>query len=196
MIDVLFAEKDGVYSRIKSCNIWDIEKNALNYKGSNPVICHPPCQLWGRFAKINYKRWGGDHNKPKNDGGCFEFALNMVRKNGGVLEHPAYTYAWKEYDLIKPILGGWLYCGNDEYVCEVYQSSYGHLAAKKTWLFYKGKMPHNLNFTKIKGTHQIGFRDQRGKEKNKPTLSGKKASATPIKFANELIKLAKKSNLK
>jgi len=41
-------------------------------------------------------------------------------------------------------------------------------------------------------THQIGFRDQRGKENNKPTISGKRASATPIEFRDALLTLAKK----
>jgi hypothetical protein len=161
------------------------------FNGCNRVICHPPCQLWGRFAKINYKRWGGDHNKPKNDGGMFKFALDIVRKNGGVLEHPAFTYAWEEYSLPRPIDIGWRYIGNDEYVCEIWQSAYGHLARKRTWLFYKGKRPFELKWDRKDGSHQIGFYDQRGKDKNKPTLSGKKASATPTEFAKELIALAK-----
>ena len=34
-----------------------------------------------------------------------------------------------------------------------------------------------------------------GKKKNKPTLSGKKASATPPSFRSELVELARKSNI-
>jgi hypothetical protein len=45
------------------------------------------------------------------------------------------------------------------------------------------------------GTHQIGFHDQRGKEKNKPTISGKEASATPVQFRDALIALAKHAKI-
>ena len=51
--------------------------------------------------------------------------------------------------------------------------------------------PYALKWDRTAGTHQIGRQDQRGKDKNKPTISGKKASATPLDFAAELIGLAK-----
>lgn len=195
-IAALFVETNGVYFNVPDVDPWDKERNALNYNGEYPVVAHPPCQLWGRFAKINYARWGGDHNKPGNDGGLFKHALKCVREYGGVLEHPASTYAWEHYGLVKPKGVGWINTRENEWVCEVWQSAYGHLARKKTWLFYCGKQkPKELLWDRLKGSHQIGFYDQRGKGKNKPTLSGKKASATPLAFRDELIELARKSKL-
>lgn len=190
-VSILFAEKDGPYSKVSNVDIWDISRDARGYNGNNPCVAHPPCQLWGRFAIINYKRWGGEHNKPKNDGGCFKSALDNVRRCGGVLEHPALTYAWVEYGLKKPQGNFWVKIAEKEWVCQVYQSAYGHLANKKTWLFYCGGIePFGLKWGKKEGTHQIGFYDQRGKSRNKPTISGKKASETPEEFRDELIKLA------
>lgn len=190
-VSVLFVEKNGIYSNISNLDLWDIEKDARLYSKNNSVVCHPPCQLWGKFAKINYHRWGGEHNKPGNDKGCFESALKFIRKYNGVLEHPAFSYAWDAFKLQKPKQIGWTKISDDEWTCEIWQSAYGHLARKRTWLYYVGKKPHELNWERKEGTHQIGFYDQRGKLKNKPTLSGKKASATPLKFAEELIKLAR-----
>jgi len=81
--------------------------------------------------------------------------------------------------------------GLREYVCEVWQSAYGHRAAKATWLYYVGDLrPFNLRWSRQKGTHQIGFQDRRGKALNKPTLSRREANATPIEFRDELIRLA------
>lgn len=192
MIAVIFAEPKGIYSKLENLEIWCKDKNALKYENNYPVIAHPPCQLWGRFAKINYARWGGEHNKPGNDGGCFKFALDAVNRCGGVLEHPAHSNAWKEYGLTKPVFGQWIKNTPIGWVTEVWQSAYGHKARKKTWLYYNGENdPLPLDWTKKEATHQIGFHDQRGKEKNKPTVSGKAASATPILFAKELLKLAK-----
>jgi len=191
-IAALFVETNGPYFGVENVDPWDVLRDARNYKGPHPVVAHPPCQLWGRFAKINFKRWGGEHNRPGNDEGCFQSALENVRKYGGVLEHPAFTYAWEKYGLMKPKKIGWNQTALNEWVCEVWQSAYGHLARKRTWLFYHGKnAPFDLCWERKNGSHQIGFHDQRGKEKNKPTLSGKKASETPKMFRDALLELAR-----
>ena len=190
MITALFVQADGCYFGLNNIDPWDIKRDARKYTGKNTVIAHPPCQKWGKLARVNYARWGGDHNKPEQDEGCFESALNNVNKCGGVLEHPAQTYAWERYGLVKPIRGQWTQSGCG-WTCEVWQSAYGHRANKATWLYYVGKnKPFDLNWDRIKGTHQIGFQDKRGKSKNKPTLNKKESNATPEEFRIMLIKLA------
>ena len=193
MIAALFVETGGVYFGIDGVDPWDIKRNAMQYRGPHPVVAHPPCQLWGKLARVNYKRWGGEHNKPGNDKGMFKFALDCVNTYGGVLEHPAGTYAWGEYDLARPEDFRWSPSG-DGWVCKVQQSSYGHKARKTTWLYYCGVLkPFELNWDKTDAEFQIGFQDQRGKQHNKPTLTKKEANATPIAFRDELIKLAQYS---
>ena len=145
-----------------------------------------------KFAVVNFIRWGGSHNRPGNDGGCFAHALETVRKFGGVLEHPKSSHAWDTFNLCKPTKLGWNRVTEFEWVCEVWQSAYGHPATKKTWLLYVGKsQPKEMRWAREKGQYQIGFPDQRGKSKNKPNLFGKKASETPVEFRDELIKLVK-----
>lgn len=125
------------------------------------------------------------------DEGCFKSALESVRRFGGVLEHPAKTRAFSKYGIPEPTSMGWQRCLDGGWVCEVWQSAYGHKANKATWLYYFGDSPPQpLDWRRIDGTYQIGGCDHRGKEKNKPTISGKAASATPIPFRDELLKLA------
>lgn len=194
-VAALFVQKDGCYYGLDNIDCWDQERDARLYDGNLPVIAHPPCQLWGKMANVNYSRWGGDHNKPGNDQGCFKSALESVNRCGGVLEHPAQTYAWKEYGLERPTRGGWFRSGVG-WVCEVWQSAYGHRANKATWLYYVGSSPPpNLKWNRQKGSHQVGFQDQRGKSKNKPTLSKKEANATPAEFRDLLINIAINSNI-
>lgn len=192
LVAALFVETGGAYYGIPDVDPWDQARDARKYAGPYPVVAHPPCQLWTSFAFVNFKRWGGEHNRPGNDGGCFASALESVRRYGGVLEHPAFTRAWAAHGLPRPSFG-WLECGNDEWVCEVWQSAYGHKARKRTWLFYKGLRPAALDWSRPEGTHQIGFHDQRGKARNKPTISGKAASATPESFRDALLGLARLS---
>lgn len=89
MIAALYVEAGGAYFGLANVDPWDEARDARLYDGPYPVIAHPPCQLWGAMANVNYARWGGDHNRPGNDGGCFAAALDSVRRFGGVLEHPA-----------------------------------------------------------------------------------------------------------
>lgn len=192
-VAAIFVQEDGCYSADSRIDAWPESRDARTYPGGMPVVAHPPCQLWGAMASVNYARWGGEHNRPGNDGGCFQSALDSVNSCGGVLEHPAKTRAWAAHGLIKPSGIGWQPCG-EGWVCEVWQSAYGHRANKAAWLYYRGALrPPELKWDRIKGTHQIGFYDQRGKAANKPTLGKREANATPIEFKEALISLAEHS---
>lgn len=189
MIAALFVETNGCYFGLEGVDPWDEARDARTYCGPHRVIAHPPCERWGAMAAVNFARWGGEHNRPGNDGGCFAAALAAVRRFGGVLEHPAKSRAFAAHGVPKPVGSGWQRV-EDGWVCEVWQSAYGHRANKATWLFYVGSPPHELRWDRPRGSHQVGFHDQRGKAANKPTLGRKEARATPIAFRDELLKLA------
>lgn len=189
MIAALFVETNGCYFGLPNVDPWDKERDARLYNGPHRVVAHPPCQLWVNFAALNYKRYGGEHNRPGNDGGCFAHALKCVRQFGGVLEHPAFSNAWAAFGLRRPEAGAWAFspmCGG--WTCEVWQSAYGHPARKRTWLYYVGPTPPDLDWRREPGTHQVGWFDR-----IKPTLSKKEASATPIAFRDLLISMAEQS---
>lgn len=191
IVAALFVQPDGCYVNDERIDAWPEHRDARLYDGKLPVIAHPPCQLWGALAAVNYKRWGGDHNKPGNDGGCFFGAMISVQENGGVLEHPRNSKAFAHHGLPKPTGIGWQEVDTGGWVCEVWQSAYGHRANKATWLFYFGNQPpFELRWERPVGTHQIGHPDKRGKARNKPTLNKREANATPPEFKEELIRLA------
>ncbi len=192
MIAALYVDRHGIYDR-PGVDVWDIERDARLYAGPHPVVAHPPCQRWGRLGLVNYVRWGGDHNRPGNDGGCFAAALAAVERWGGVLEHPAGTLAWAAFGLPAPCAHRWTRSlFRPGWSCEVWQSAYGHRAAKATWLYYVGATPPPaLDWRRPPGTHQVGYQDQRGKARNKPTLSSREAAATPPAFADLLLSIAR-----
>lgn len=203
IVAALFVQPEGVYFNDPRFDPWDEVRDARKYDGEYPVIAHPPCQRWGKLGVANWHRWGGEHNRPGNDGGCFISALESVRRNGGILEHPAGSMAWDAFDLRKPdrFNRGWcrdrsVYDAGQAWTCEVWQSAYGHKANKATWLYYVGiKNPIELDWSRPRGNYQIGFQDRRGKQKNKPTLSKKEANMTPIAFREILYHLASQSQV-
>lgn len=190
MIAALFVQDDGCYFGLPGVDPWPESRDARTYAGPWPVVAHPPCQLWGSLAAVNWARWGGEHNRPGNDGGCFASALASVNRWGGVLEHPAKSRAWEAHGLAKPRRNTWTPSG-EGWTCEVWQSAYGHLASKATWLYFRGNSePAPMRWERVAGSHQIGFQDRRGKARNKPTLSKRQANATPEAFRDALIALA------
>jgi hypothetical protein len=184
-VAALYVDPRGPYPKLPGVDCWDEARDARKYDGPHPVVAHPPCQLWTNFAALNYKRWGGARNRPGNDRGCFAAALDCVRRFGGVLEHPAGSHAWGAFDLPIPRGIGWQ-GGPSEWVCEVWQSAYGHKARKRTWLLFCGQQPPDPSWERASGTHQCGWFDR-----IKPTLSRVEASRTPPLFAQWLVELAR-----
>lgn len=194
-VAALYVETGGAYFDLPGVDPWDEARDARLYSGPHPVVAHPPCQRWGALAAVNYARWGGEHNRPGNDGGCFASALNAVLTFGGVLEHPKASRAWGAFGLTKPSSTGWVQ-SDIGFVCEVWQSAYGHRASKATWLYYVGhRRPFDLDWSRPVGSHQIGYHDQRGKARDKPTLSKREANATPVAFRDALLELARHSRM-
>lgn len=191
MIAALFVQTDGAYFGLPGVDPWDVERDARIYTGPHPVVAHPPCQLWVNFAALNFKRYGGEHNRPGNDGGCFASALASVCRWGGVLEHPAGTNAYRAHGIGAPTEPGWNQLGElprgGVWTCEVWQSAYGHRARKRTWLYYVGHdEPPALEWRREPGTHQVGWFDR-----IKPTLSKREAMATPTAFRDALLRIAR-----
>ena len=194
MVAALFVERDGIYPAL--LDIWyDEIRDARTYPGPEPVVAHPPCARWSRLAESVQARM--PHLRVGEDGGCFAFALSCVRRYGGVLEHPSETKAFAAHGLPAPARPGWQPAPGG-WVCEVWQSAYGHLATKRTWLYYKGDAPpFDLRWERREGAFVVGGDSaKRRKQANpKPRLSAAENLATPPDFARELIKLAAHSRV-
>lgn len=127
-VAALFVEAKGPYADQAGVEAWHETWDARKYCGPFPVVAHPPCERWGRYAE-KYGRIG-------QDDGCFEAALKAVRKYGGVLEHPQASMAFTLFKLPIPPAKGW--SKPDKFggrSCCVYQGHYGHRAPKPTWLY-------------------------------------------------------------
>lgn len=200
------TKPDAIYPHLLGAErCWGVDRDARLYQGPDPVVAHPPCQLWVNFAAQNWQR-GKNEGRLRpypawypggGDGGLFACAVESLRAHGGVLEHPANSHAWATFGIPHPTAGrGWLKAYDARtnpwtdwgWVCEVWQSAYGHKARKRTWLVYcspANRPPFDLDWTRKPGTHQVGWFDR-----VKPSLGKRAASATPRRFAETLIRLA------
>lgn len=150
-IAALYVDPRGPYLGLPDVDPWTVERDARGYDGPHPVVAHPPCERWGRYAsggpRADPLKPGAQARKvPGDDGGCFAAALWAVVRCGGVLEHPAGSKAWAAHDIPHPPrAGGWVGAGTiDTWTCCVEQGHYGHPARKPTWLLYVGPRPPEL----------------------------------------------------
>lgn len=145
-IAALFVAKNGSYIGLDGVEPWTLERDARLYRGPWPVVCHSPCQRWGKMwfgQPLTVKRTSVRKIKG-DDGGCFKAALAAVCKFGGILEHPKGSHAWAHFNLNEPPTeGGWIAADmRGGWTCQVEQGRYGHYARKPTWLYAVGcKLP-------------------------------------------------------
>ena len=169
-VSVLFARSDSCYFDLVG-DVWDAKRDARNYTASNPVVCHPPCRGWGRL-----RHWA----KPRPDEKALAlFAVEQVRRCGGVLEHPWGSTLWHAAGLPHPgkvdAWGGWTLL--------VDQGWWGHAAPKPTYLYIVGCTRENV------GELPVQLHRAEGRTLN---LSSADRERTPPSFARFLVQLAAK----
>lgn len=198
IVAALFVAKGGVYTDLPGVDPWDEERDARLYSGPHPVVAHPPCQRWGRFAGQVERRFG---YKLGDDAGCFESALSSVRLYGGVIEHPAYSKAWDWFGLPKPTWrGGWTHGLDGGASCYVEQNRYGHPAKKATWLYAYGVAFPELKWGYVRdnepGVHVVRWAKVRypGDEARK-RLSPAWNARTPEDFRDVLLEMARSAHV-
>ena len=197
MIAALFVATGGCYFGMPDrVDPWDVTRDARLYDGPHAVVCHPPCERWGRFANGSPTKKA---YKPGDDGGCFLAALTAVWRYGGVLEHPAHSKAWPEHALYPPErAGGWLLIPHPTrpaWVCHVEQGHYGHVARKATWLYVCGPRPAELIWGPSEQRLPARRLAERGYESARrcgavANQSSRQRQRTPTAFRDVLIAIA------
>ena len=189
-IAALYVAEGGCYTDLPGVDAWTESRDARLYDGPWPVVAHPPCARWCQLAHVNQARYGLEVG---DDGGCFDHALGCVFWFGGVLEHPAFSYAWERFGLLRPVHGCWQQDMHGGYwVTQMSQAAYGHRARKLTWLLYSGlSAPPALDWSQPEATAQVSYGKKPGGGYWRDPLTKKQAKATPIQFRDLLISMAR-----
>ncbi|GAA0834716.1 hypothetical protein [Cupriavidus pauculus] len=182
-IAVLFARADSNYKDLPGCDVWDFERNALNWPGGTPVIAHPPCRGWGRMRQFAQPREGEKE--------LALWAVDQVRSFGGVLEHPERSTLWGAAGLPdvgkRDAFGGW--------TLGIHQHEFGHRAEKATFLYIVGCEPANLPDMPLRldePTHCI--RPTRSYPR-KPSVTKAEREHTPPALAAWLCEVARRAGV-
>lgn len=184
-VAVLFARTDSIYKSIPGCDVWDIDRDARGWRGTCPVVAHPPCRAWGCLSHMA---------KPRPDEKALAlYSVNQIRINGGVLEHPAGSKLWKEAGL--PALGETDAWGGFTMILP--QFWFGHLADKATRLYVCGCQPADAPPVPIVLGEAPRTMGSTRRHKvlagiQKPELLKKDREKTPEAFAIWLVELARK----
>lgn len=66
-IAALFVQTGGAYFGLDGVEPYDINHDAMTYRGPHPVVCHSPCARWGHAPDVEVKAlvsWCGNRVKP------------------------------------------------------------------------------------------------------------------------------------
>lgn len=188
-VAVLYTDPLGPYPKMPGVDSWDAKRDARLYEGPHPIVAHPPCGPW---SKLKHFYQGMEHD-------CAIVALDQVRRFGGVLEHPAHSGLWKAFGLPKPDtntkqLGLFDSFGFSIEVCQV---DFGHVARKRTWLYFVGVSRGVIDLPpKAEPTHWAsgGRKAVRGPvPQGIKVCSAQQRRRTPPAFAEWLVALAKQA---
>jgi len=126
LVTVLFADPTSHYKTLPAVECYDRTRDARTWPGGTPVVAHPPCAQWGRLRGLAKRN---DAEKALGP-----WAVDQVRANGGVLEHPAGSSLWPHCNMPAPgpsdSYGG--------FTLDIDQVRWGHKAQKHTWLYVCG----------------------------------------------------------
>jgi hypothetical protein len=138
----LYVRKDSDYKDRTNWDCWDSNRDALKYKGKEPVVAHPPCRLWGNLSHLACRDLEITEEQKAKEKSLAVHSLKVVRENGGILEHPSKSKLFQEFripDLTEQQLD--LFGAADEwggFSIEIDQYDFGHIAHKMTKLYICG----------------------------------------------------------
>lgn len=178
MISILFADTQSHYYSIPGLDVWNVNRNALNFNDSNVCIVHPPCRLFSRLKSFS--------TAPAHEKEFAFFAMDKVILNGGIFEHPVGSSFFKEYSLS----GRYKHRMNFGFLTSINLSWFGYPAVKKTLLYFHGikrsqVLAHPLQFDAI--THVVGSNSRSFK---KPEVKKSIRHITPLPLCFWLVENA------
>lgn len=176
-VAVLCVARNSIYKQIEGLDVYDIDRDARTFPGGMPIVGHPPCRAWSAYCRHQAKPLPGEKE-------LAPMVVELLRKTGGVLEHPAHSRLWDELDLPKP--------GEPQrgglWSMAVKQSWWGDSRTKATWLLFCGVSPRDIEVP-------LRLHNPEGDRRRWQVMSKHQRAATCPAFAEWLIEVARASSV-
>jgi hypothetical protein len=175
LVGALCVAPNSVYKRIPGVEVFDKARDVRTFAGGMPVVAHPPCRAWSAYTAHQSR----PHPDEKELG---HYCAEMLRKEGGVLEHPAHTRLFKAAGLPMPGQRQ-----GDLYTMLVSQAWWGYPMRKATWLCFCGVDIGALTLPYRSHDSSAGVGDRRRQQ----VMSNHQRAATCEPLAHWLVDVAR-----
>lgn len=85
----------SVYHALPEVDAYDLRRDVRSFAGGLPVVAHPPCRAWSAYCAHQAKPLPGEKD-------LGPLCVEWLRKEGGVLEHPAHSRLFAACGLPRP----------------------------------------------------------------------------------------------
>lgn len=123
-VAALCVAPNSEYRAMPGVECYDMARDVRTFAGGMPVVAHPPCRTWSAYTAHQAKA-------PLGEQELGLLCAEWLRREGGVLEHPAHSRLFEAARL--PMPGHRL---GDLYTMLVWQAWWGYPMRKATWLCF------------------------------------------------------------
>lgn len=123
-VAALCVAPNSGYKNMDAVECYDMARDVRTFTGGMPVVAHPPCRTWSAYTAHQAKA-------PPGEKELGLLCAEWLRREGGVLEHPAHSRLFEAARL--PMPGQRL---GELYTMLVWQAWWGYPMRKATWLCF------------------------------------------------------------
>jgi hypothetical protein len=175
-VAALCVAANSVYKTLPDVDAFDKRRDVRTFTGGMSVVAHPPCGPWSAYVSHQAKA-------PADQRELGPLCVEWLRREGGVLEHPAHSGLFTACTL--PMPGQRL---GDLFTVEVWQAWWGYPMRKATWLCVAGVDMRTVEFPHCDHDSRAGLGDRRRQQ----VMSHNQRAATCLPFARWLVDLARR----
>ena len=176
-VAALCVAGNSIYKSMPGVTVYDKRRDVRSFAGGMPVVAHPPCRAWSAYTR----------HQAKPEPGEAELGLlcaDWLRREGGVLEHPAHSRLFAAAGL--PMPGCRI---GDLFTAPVLQAWWGYPMRKATWLCFSRVDVRQLEIPYREHDSRAGLGDRRRQQ----VMSKNQRAATCEPLAHWLVGAARRA---
>lgn len=174
-VAVLCVASNSVYKALPGVEVFDKARDVRTFAGGMPVVAHPPCRTWSAYTAHQAKA-------PPGEKELGPLCADWLKREGGVLEHPAHSRLFAAAGLPPPGQRR-----GDLFTVPVLQAWWGYPMRKATWLCFSRIDVAALDFPYCEHDSSAGLGDRRRQQ----LMSKNQRAATHPALAEWLLAAAR-----